>query len=72
MSTKIVSVIELARESIKAKRKNATTTSRQTDLEAELGKIQAAGCTMRSKNTAAEDRIETLETQLFNARVVLE
>lgn len=71
-TTTVVDVIELACEGIKIKRKNAAMTSRQTDLEAELGKIPAAKRTMRSKITAAENRIRTLEKQLSNARVALE
>lgn len=54
------------------KRKNETKSNQNTGIKVKLLEIQAAGRTMRSKTTAAKDWIETLKTQLSDARMALE
>lgn len=56
--TTTVGLIELARESIETKRKNATMCSRQKDLEVKLVDIRAAKRAMRGLITAAENWIK--------------
>lgn len=70
--TTLVDVVELVREGIETNRKNTTLSSRQTDLEAKLVEIRAAGHTMRAQNTAGHGRIKAPETQLTNALFALE
>lgn len=62
----------MAREGIKMKGQNVTVSSRQTDLEAKLLEIRAAGRTMRSQISAVEGRIKDLEVMLTDARMALE
>lgn len=56
--TTIVKVIELAREGIEVKRRNATKSSRQTDLEAKQVEIRAARCTVSVLISAAEKQVK--------------
>lgn len=69
--TTTADVFKLARDGIKMKRKNATMSGRQTDLEAQLVETLAAGRTMRSEIKAAKDCIQILKAQLFNAQLTL-
>lgn len=72
VSTTVVDVTVLTREDINMKRKNVTMSTRQIDLEAKLVETRAAGYTMRSQATAAEDRIKSLKTQLADAQLAFE
>lgn len=70
--TTIADIIELAREVIEITLKNATFSSLQTDSEAKLVGVWAAGSTMRSLVTAAKGQVETLKRQLSDALVALD
>lgn len=59
--TTIVDVTDLSREGVEVKRKNATVPRQLTNLDAELVEVRAAGRTIRSQVTAAEDWIRTLK-----------
>lgn len=72
MPTTIVDVVELPRESIEMKRKNATMPDRQTDLEAQLVEALAAKRTMRIQITTAEGLIKALNVRLADAQLALE
>lgn len=72
VSTTNINVVELAREGIKVKRKNATMFSPQTDMEAQLVESRSVGRTIWGLNMAAEDRMKARKTQLADARSVLE
>lgn len=60
----IVKVIERAREGDEAKRKNATLSDQQTDMEAEMVVSRAASRAMSSQILAAEERVKFLKTRL--------
>lgn len=72
MPTKIVDVIEHARDGIEMKRKNATLFSRQTNLKAKLVEMRATWRTMRDRITATEARVKTLKGQLTDAQSAFE
>lgn len=72
MPTSFVAIIELARECIEIKPKNATFSNRNADMEAKLVEILATRNTIRSQITAAKDRIKDLKTKLANAQLALE
>lgn len=57
---------------MEVKCKDATTSDRQTVLQAQLVETFAVGRTMRSRITAVEDRIKALKTQLTDAQLALE
>lgn len=59
--TTFVDVINLAREGIKARHKNAALSNRQTDWEAQLLDTLAVGRTMCGQITAAKNCIKAVE-----------
>lgn len=69
MPTTVVDVIELARDGIEAKRKNATMLSRQTDIEAKLVEITTSRCTMSGQTSAAEKRVKWLKLLLVETQL---
>lgn len=62
-----VEVVELAREVVEQKRKNATLPGRSLHMEAELVEAHAARSTMRDKLEAMEGYVRALKTQLVDA-----
>lgn len=71
MPTTIFDVDELARESIKIKRKNAALTDQDTDMDAESVKTGTAGSKMSGQIIVTEDRVRALKMQLADAQLAL-
>lgn len=69
--TAVVDVIELTIEGVGLKRKNATLSSGQTNLEVEPVEIRAARCTMSGQISAAEERVESLKPRLAETQLTL-
>lgn len=70
--TAILSVIELACKGIDMKRKIATISGLQTNLETQQVEKPAAGHTMRDQILVVESRFKTPQTKLVNAQFELE
>lgn len=72
LSTTIVDVIKLARESIEIKCKNAPLSDQNTDIEDKLVDACAVGGTMRGQLVGAECLITALKMQSATAKLALE
>lgn len=68
----IVEVVKLAREGVEAKRKNATLSKQNTEMDAKLVKDRVVKRTIREQLVGVKLQVTTLRTQLSGSQLALE